>query len=146
MEEKDKDDQQPTIKLARALSERLRGIVDDPFGKIEWRLDKRRRKWRKRCKRNKLLGPTPPILYKPVDEALLREKEDALYEYEDKVDELIEQRRSCCITARQIEQEKLQQQLEILVGRKGPLKCGGSTCVRLLVPNRAGWVDSRILS
>ena len=109
------DDEQPTIKLTRALSERLHGIVDEPLGKIEWRLDVRRRKWRKRSKRNKLLGPTPPILYKPVDEAFLREKEDALYEFEDKVEELTKMRRSCCIAARQIEQEKLQHQLEILV-------------------------------
>ena len=112
------DDEQPTTKLTRTLSERLHGIVDEPLEKIERRLDKRRKKWRKLSKRNKLLGPTPPTLYKPVDEALKREKEDAAYVYEDKVDELIELRRSSRITARQIEQEKLQHQLEVLVGKK----------------------------
>ena len=106
---------QPTTKLKRTITERLKGLTEDSLAKIESELDKRRRKWRKRASKNKLLCSGARVVYKPVDEALLAEKEDVIAQFEEKVDKLLENRRLCSAAAKQLEGERVQSQLEDLV-------------------------------
>lgn len=109
------DVEEPTTRLTRAIADRLRGIVDGQSERVEQALAKRRKKWRKRCSRNKLIGSASLVVYTPVDETVLAEKEDVLYEFEDKVHQLLKLRKTYSAAVRQLEQERLQNRLEILV-------------------------------
>lgn len=122
--------EQPTVKLTQTIAERLKGLTGRSSTKIESELYRRRRKWRKRASKSKLLCSGVRVVYKPVDEALLAEKEEVLDQFEEKVEKLVESRKLCSAAAQQLEGEKLRNQLEDLVRQPKPHNSQCSWCIK----------------
>lgn len=108
-------DDDSTAELTRVITERLKGVIEASAISIDCHLEKRRRKWRKRSSKHLSKSSPRAKLYKPVDGALLEEKEEVLDEFEARVESLLETRKSCTRSAIQLEEDRLQEGLNALV-------------------------------